>query len=139
MTELYGVSQFQDTETSMVAAMHHKFGFDIGTEPQLLTPELSQERYEKMLEELEEFKEAFEAGDLALAADALIDLGVFMKGTAVMMGLPWGPLFEDVQRANMDKEVGVAPNRPDHKQDMIKPEGWEGPKTQEILDRAKQS
>ena len=137
MTDLYGVAQFGDNETCEVAAMHDKFGFIIGEEPQLT--ELWQERYQKMKEELREFKDGCRANDLAEAADALIDLVVFAKGTAVMMGLPWGELWQDVMRANMDKEPGENPNRPGHKQDLIKPEGWEGPKTQEILDRAKQS
>lgn len=125
---------FQDSETCHVADMHYQFGFDIGDFPKLLTRDLAQERAEKMQEELEEFRIACEQSDLAGAGDALIDLAVFLKGTAVMMGLPWGPLWDDVMRANMSKERGTAPNRPEHKQDLIKPKGWRGPQTQAILD-----
>lgn len=135
MSELFGIGQFGDVETAEVAAMHQKFEFDVGSTPKLLENALDFERYEKMKEELEEFLEAAEDKDLAGMADALIDLVVFAKGTAVMMGLPWGDLWQDVLRANMAKERGSAPNRPAHKQDLIKPEGWEGPTTQEILDR----
>ena len=117
-----------------VANFHNKFGFDVGDKPQLLTPDLSLERAEKMAEELDEFRQAYTANDLAGAADALVDLCVFLKGTAVMMGLPWDLLWDDVMICNMSKERGTAPNRPEHKQDLIKPDGWQGPQTQAILD-----
>lgn len=136
MTGMYNMSLFGDTETAEVAAMHDKFGFDIAEEPQLT--ELWEERLEKMREELDEFEDACKSGDLAGAADALVDLGVFLKGTVVMMGLPWRVLWDDVMRANVSKERGIKPERPDHTQDLIKPEGWEGPKTEEILNRFRQ-
>ena len=127
---------YNDNEMELVATMHKNFGFDVGDCPNLMTPKLCKERLEKMHEELEEFRVAYECKDLEGAADALVDLAVFLKGTAVMMGLPWGELWNDVMRANMAKKVGVAPGRPDHEQDLIKPEGWIGPKTHDILQEA---
>jgi len=126
-------NHYRDRETNTIAKMYKKFGLDTSTTPNLMTPDLCLEREEKMREELDEFSAAWMSGDLAKAADALIDLVVFAKGTAVMMGLPWRELFQEVNRANMSKERGVAPNRPNHSQDLIKPEGWIAPRIDQIL------
>ena len=131
--QLHDYNLFQDSETASVAAMHMKFGFTVGDRPQALPQSLARERADKMAEELEEFRAAVEKGNLADMADALVDLVVFAKGTAVMMGLPWGALWREVYRANMSKERGEAPNRPGHKQDLVKPDGWTPPDIKGIL------
>ena len=48
-----------------------------------------------------------------------------------MMGLPWQELWDDVQRANMAKERGTT--KRGNVVDVMKPAGWQPPKTQEIL------
>ena len=53
-------------------------------------------------------------------------------GTANMMGLPWQALWEDVHRANMAKVPGIT--KRGHLVDCVKPGGWVGPKTLEILE-----
>jgi hypothetical protein len=97
----------------------------------MLTRRKLQERIECMQEELDEFKNAVFNQDFAEQADALIDLVYFAKGTAVMMGLPWDKLWDDVQRANMEKVRGVG--KRGHAVDMVKPEGWQGPNGLKIL------
>ena len=72
--------------------------------------------------------------DLALQADALVDLVYVALGTGVMMGLPWQQLWDDVHRANMGKVRGVG--KRGHAVDLVKPEGWVGPRTAEILEAA---
>ena len=69
--------------------------------------------------------------DFPEQADALIDLAYVAMGTGVMLGLPWQPLWDDVQRANMSKVRGVTGRG--HAVDLAKPPGWVAPKTQEIL------
>ena len=64
-------------------------------------------------------------------ADALCDAVYFIKGTAIMLGLPWAQLWDDVQRANMTKVRGVG--KRGHIVDLVKPPGWQGPRTYEIL------
>ena len=98
----------------------------------MLTRTLERERLECLREERHELEPAFEQGDFAGAADALVDLVVFAKGTAVLMGLPWAALFDDVMRANMAKVRGVGHRG--HAVDLVKPLGWQGPKTHEILE-----
>lgn len=130
------MSNFDD-----VREMYERYGFDLPSEPRLLSTEREGEdetsafnfRLSFMQEELAEFHFAHTRGDLAGAADALIDLVVVAMGTAAMMGLPWRELWDDVQRANMSKVPGRT--RRGVGFDLIKPAGWEGPKTEEILRR----
>lgn len=121
-----------DKEVEDVRRFHQKFGIlDSGTVPTMLAKRKLQERIECMQEELDEFKKAVAEQDFPEQADALIDLVYFAKGTAVMMGLPWAELWDDVQRANMDKVRGVG--KRGHAVDMIKPEGWQKPDGARIL------
>lgn len=124
-----------DKEVEDVRNFHNKFDIlDAGTTPTMLTKRKLKERIECMQEELDEFKKAVDEQDFAEQADALIDLVYFAKGTAVMMGLPWAALWDDVQRANMDKVRGVG--KRGHAVDMIKPEGWQKPNGTLILEAA---
>src|SRR3546814_5926129 len=72
--------------------------------------------------------------NLAQQADALVDLVYVALGTAVMLGLPWDWLWNDVQRANMAKVRGMT--KRGHAVDVTKPPGWQGPQNQRILDLA---
>lgn len=112
--------------------MHEKFDLG-GTHVPSLNVGLKRmkERVECLQEELKEFADAVADGDLPAMADALIDLTVFAKGTAVLMGLPWACLFDDVMRANNAKVRGVGHRG--HQVDLVKPPGWRGPQTEVIL------
>jgi predicted HAD superfamily Cof-like phosphohydrolase len=124
----------RDKEYLDVKRFHEKFGLLAFDTPGHLTDRKLRERVDCMMEELQEFNDACVAQDLAKMADALIDLVYFAKGTAVMMGLPWAELWDDVQRANMGKVRGVQIRQGHvHLVDMIKPPGWQGPRTEEIL------
>ncbi len=111
-----------------------KFGQLSFNTPGHLTWRKLQERIECMQEELQEFIAAAAVQDLEEQADALVDLVYFAIGTATMLGLPWDKLWADVHRANMEKEAGIG--KRNHLVDCIKPEGWVGPRTAEILKEA---
>ena len=121
-----------DREVNDVRDFHEKFDLLLGMQPRHLTRRKLQERIECLQEELTEFIEACDKQDLAAQADALIDLVYFAKGTAVMLGLPWRDLWDDVQRANMAKVRGET--KRGHKVDVCKPAGWQGPQTRLILE-----
>lgn len=126
-----------------------KFNQLVSFYPRHLTTRKLTERGECMLEELTEFFDAaglevFEKSDgsfgvkpsggpqdMAGMADALVDLVYFALGAAVMMGLPWKELWDDVHRANMAKVAGITHRN--HKVDVTKPPGWLPPQTHEIL------
>lgn len=140
-----------DKEFQDVRQMHLKFNLGVGDAPSASGMQPLAERLNFLLEEL---LEAGEAAGLHLldhptdgltfcpftdpkpvnlpgVADALVDLVVVAKGTGVQLALPWEALWDDVHRANMAKERGVGPRG--HAVDLVKPEGWVGPKTEEIL------
>lgn len=142
--------EFQD-----VFDFHAKFDLLRFEKPGHLTKGKLRERIEFMQEELNEFVEgcglvaitttdspgtpvlAYEDDgdqDLAKQADALVDLVYVALGTAVMLGLPWDWLWNDVQRANMAKVRGRT--KRGHAVDVTKPPDWQGPQTQRILDLA---
>lgn len=144
-----------------VKAFHEKFGLLVSDRPVHLTKRKLKERVEFLLEELEEFAEGCGLGiaehesgeglavyerpdpttgtghcpqDMAAQADALVDLVYVALGTAVMLGLPWNALWDDVHRANMAKERGVTHRG--HAVDVTKPAGWQPPMTHLILQEA---
>jgi len=61
--------------------------------------------------------------------DALIDLCVVAIGTLDAFNVDAYKAWDEVHRANMQKEVGVKASRPNPLglPDLIKPDGWEGP------------
>lgn len=120
-------SNFED-----VYGLHMKHQLPRGGEPALLDQEAFRFRYEFLKEELSEFQSAQQEGDLAAAADALIDLVVVAMGTAVMMGLPWQLLWDEVNRANGEKQRGN--NERGVEYDLVKPEGWVPPRIKLLLE-----
>ena len=114
-----------------VLAFHQKFKQLCPNTVGHLTAVKLRQRIDFMQEELDEFSQASAGQDLAGQADALVDLVYVAIGTAVQLGLPWDQLWDDVQRANMAKEVGVTKRGYAH--DVCKPPGWEGPRTKEVL------
>jgi predicted HAD superfamily Cof-like phosphohydrolase len=77
-------------------------------------------------EELQELMDSNEGEDVT---DALIDLCVVALGTLDLFNADAGKAWDEVLRANMEKEVGIKPSRPNPwcLPDLIKPEGWVGP------------
>jgi len=118
---------FGDNGVVDVALMHHKFGFTLNLEPTSLPVNVLEQRGKFIQEELNEFFEALKEGDELKMVDALIDIVVVAKGTAVMMGMQWQEHWDEVHRANMQKQRGKNPNRPDQDEDLIKPKGWKPP------------
>lgn len=114
-----------------VRAFNKKFGLMQHDVPGHLTKRKLRERIEFLEEELKEFKDACTVQDLAEQGDALIDLVYVAIGTAVMMGLPWEHMWQEVQRANMDKVRGET--KRGHLVDCIKPPGWQPPDHARIL------
>ena len=77
-------------------------------------------------EELDELVRSESAEDVV---DALIDLCVVAIGTLDAFGVDAHAAWDEVLRANMQKEVGVKSSRPNPLglPDLVKPKGWVGP------------
>ena len=80
-------------------------------------------------EELTETKKAVLNNDAEEIVDGLIDLCVVAIGTLDSMGINSYEAWNRVLRANLQKQVGVKPERPNPLglPDLIKPPGWVGP------------
>jgi len=136
-----------------VANFHAKFGLLPEEKlPHTLNRELLEFRIKFMQEELDEYRQAmgFEyhqidgwiqnrPPDLAKAFDALLDLVVVAMGTSVLHSFPWQAGWDSVHRANMAKVR--AQRAEDSKRgtayDVIKPEGWEPPRIEWVLEEYK--
>ncbi len=77
----------------------------INTEPKSINWELAQFRYNLALEELDEYREACEKGDLVGIFDALLDQLYILLGTFNTHGMQSILIkgFEEVHRSNMSK------------------------------------
>lgn len=135
------------SERADVLAFQQKFQVPMAQEPSFLDDQALLFRIKFMVEELHEFVVAhglpfevhlvelpaptarMEQPDMHGAADALVDLAYVLHGTALMMGLPWPRLWDEVQRANMSKERAkhAGESKRGSALDIIKPPGWKGP------------
>jgi len=86
-------------------------------------------RVDFLKEELMETKKATTENDPEEIVDGLIDLCVVAIGTLDAFGVDPYKAWDAVLEANMNKEVGKKPSRPNPLgvPDLIKPEGWEAP------------
>jgi len=127
------LNYYGDPETTDIAEMHHKFWNNVTLNPRPGSRDDILARVDFIQEELDELREATMRGDFLEVIDALVDIVVVAKGTAVMIGIPWRTHWNEVHRANMSKEVGQNKKRPDMPFDLIKPPGWMGPDHLSIL------
>lgn len=108
----------------MVRDFQEKFGHPYKSTPCLLEKDRVEKRYDWMLEEINEFKEA---KDIYEQADAMIDLMYFALGTLVEMGIKPQKIFEIVHDANMAKLWEDGKHHEDENGKTIKPPNWEDP------------
>jgi len=115
-------------ELDSVCSFHQKYGFEIASQPTLLTGDLGfirlcasqlrglqdqctrrapgnllESRLALSLEELAEWLEAHVEQDLEAAADAWGDRLYVLLGDAVAAGLPGDEIFCEIHRSNMSK------------------------------------
>jgi len=120
-----------DNEFQDVYDFHERFGLLRSTEPRHLTVRKMSERVKFLREEVLELQKAVRTQDLAGQADALIDIVYVAKGTAVMLGLPWESLWEEIHGTNMKKQRGIGPRG--FLNDVVKPRDWQPPHVNQIL------
>jgi len=116
-----------------IAEMQYKYG----VKAWMLENQDDKEKMRKYLEfrinflreELDETQKAFAESDPEEIVDGLIDLCVVAIGTLDAYGINPYTAWDQVLKANMNKEVGVKPERPNPLglPDLIKPEDWEAP------------
>lgn len=116
-----------------IANMHEKFGvrdwFEANKDNKELMRKYLMFRLLMCQEELSETLTAYNNGDAEEVVDGLIDLCVFAIGTLDVFGVDAWDAWNRVHSANMGKEPGVKPGRPNPfgLPDLLKPGGWEAP------------
>jgi predicted HAD superfamily Cof-like phosphohydrolase len=125
-------------ELDQVFQFHRTFRCYSNLRPMASIPEKERVvRVSLMQEELDEYREAAEAGDLVGVADALSDLLYVVLGTYIAHGLQDAAeeLFNEVQRSNMSKldRSGEPIYRADGK--VLKSELFSEPDLKPILER----
>lgn len=132
---IYTRSSFDD-----VGEFHRKMNLPVTSDrkPQLMTRATFTYRTNFLFEELREFIEAHNSGDIAGAFDALMDLAWIAMGTAHYLGVPWNEGWQEVVRANMEKRPWVEgdPIKPRNVVglEVVKPKGWREPDIAGVLE-----
>lgn len=106
----------------------HKWIHDNRNNPDALKRYL-EFRVDFLKEELDETEAALIQMNSEEIVDGLIDLCVVAIGTLDAFGVDPYKAWDEILKANLSKEVGVKPERPNPLglPDLIKPDDWEGP------------
>ena len=88
---------------ALVQEFHETFGHPVALTPGLIPKERAAFRVSLIEEELQELKDAIEAGDLVEIADALGDLEVVVNGTALEYGIRMPEVVREIHASNMSK------------------------------------
>ena len=129
-----------NNEFKMVKEFQKAFNNPYEEKPTLMGMERALKRYSWMQEEIDEFIEATQDGDLVEQADAMIDVMYFALGTLVELGIEPEKLFAIVQEANMSKlwEDGK-PHFRESDGKVIKPPTWVDPHSKTVAEIERQS
>lgn len=124
-----------------VGDFHRKFDIPAYTtsEPcEFPAKEIVDYRVKFLEEEIVELKKAIDENDLSEVLDALADIVYVALGTAHYFNAPFVPIWDEVQRSNMERIKCTRENCPPDKQYrpdlIIKPPEWRGPQIQRVID-----
>lgn len=124
------MSVFEDIKKMQEKFGHKQWVEDNKDNKELLRKLLNFRICKMMDEEMNELRSAaFVDDDPEEIVDALIDLMVFSVSILDLFGVDGQKEWDAVYAANMQKEPGVKPGRPNKfgMPDMLKPEGWVAP------------
>lgn len=122
-----------DNWVNDIEDMHDKFGVHDWFQANRGDKDLMQKylmfRMLMIGEEYQETLSAINNSDAEEVVDGLIDMCVFAIGTLDVMGVDANEAWNRVYNANMSKEPGVKPGRPNRfgLPDLLKPSGWTPP------------
>jgi predicted HAD superfamily Cof-like phosphohydrolase len=115
-------------QQEQVEEFHRKYGYLRPATPRNLDFDQVDFRRRLMAEELSEYIAAAHRGDLTEIADALADLAYVVLGSAVSHGIDLEPIFAEVHRSNMTKDIDR-----DNINKPVKGEAFEPPRIAELL------
>ncbi|MBI4019515.1 MAG: nucleoside triphosphate pyrophosphohydrolase family protein [Candidatus Aenigmarchaeota archaeon] len=93
-------------ELELVQKFHEKFKAPVLGKPSLIPKDRSEHRHRMMKDEVEEYAEGVEKGDLENIAKELADILYVVYGTILEHGLQdkMEAVFEEVHKSNMSKD-----------------------------------
>jgi len=93
------------TTLDQVQEFHETYGLPVEAKPDISDDKTNQLRINLLAEEVEELKEALEAGDMVEVLDALTDIQYVLDGAYLSFGLQHvkQAAFDEVHRSNMSK------------------------------------
>ena len=118
-------SMYQD-----IKDLHEKFNLLRSDTPGHVSGRKLLERADFLQEEVDEFRHACSEQDLGAQAHELVDIAMVAIGTAIMLGVPWEKIWDNVHECNMNKERGSDSRG---LVGLVKPEDWVGPNPTTIL------
>lgn len=127
------MNTYLSKESLDIEDFQKRMGYHYSGEPRIIPESLQLDGIRHLHEELQEYIDSVNAGDLAGALDALVDIVYVAKGLAYKHGFPWGEAWQAVQKANMSKMP--APSVEGGKGGVVKPEGWEAPDIRSIVEK----
>jgi len=112
-----------------------KFDIMYNDKPRLLPKDLYEFRKTFLFEELNEYIESCEKGDLEGALDALVDLVYVAIGTAIFHGFDFDRAWDIVHATNMTKVKAKSETESKRNSiyDIVKPEGWKKPDLSSLI------
>jgi predicted HAD superfamily Cof-like phosphohydrolase len=125
--------QTKDT-IELVKQFNKSFGVVTNKQPEVLSEEDWTLKASLMTEELSEYIEACQQGDIVEIADAIVDMQYILSGIIIAHGLQdvFGNLFQEVHDSNMSKlENGKVLRRDDGK--VLKGKNYFKPDLKSIL------
>jgi len=124
------MSVFEDIKAMQLKFGHKQWALDNKDNKELMKKLIAYRICKMMDEEMNELRSAaFVDEDAEEIVDALIDLMVFSVSILDLMDVDGQEAWDRVYKANMAKEPGVKPGRPNKfgMPDLLKPEGWQAP------------
>jgi predicted HAD superfamily Cof-like phosphohydrolase len=115
---------------------HEKFDLPpVDSKPSPLPMDLLKFRLRFMQEELSEYAQAAQDGDLNKQLDALVDLVYVALGTAYLQRFPFNTAFARVHAANMAKVRALRESDSvrGSMYDVVKPPGWVAPSHADLV------
>lgn len=99
-------TQFMKRELQLVKEFHDKFGQPVLGQPTLIPADRSENRYRLMRDEVLEYWQGVQSGDLENVAKELSDILYAVYGTILEHGLQKQieDIFTEVHRSNMSKD-----------------------------------
>ena len=122
-----------------VTAFHRKFELPQQQFPSLPDLEILQLKLKHLHEELQEIEDGVDAKDLEQVFDGIIDLVYVSLGLAYFCNLPFNEGWQRVHWANMKKirAMRAEDSKRGSTFDIIKPEGWQAPKLEDLIRKEK--